>query len=83
MRFHENDDHHPNRRKIDMAAFDTTRAQFETAGFAGRIGQTFATLAAAVVAWNDDRVTRNALNGLTERELEDIGLSRFDVDNIR
>ncbi len=65
-----------------MAAFDTTRAQFETAGIAGRIGQTFATLAAAFVAWNDNRVTHNALSALTDRELDDIGLSRSDIENI-
>ncbi|MBU2943022.1 DUF1127 domain-containing protein [Shimia thalassica] len=66
-----------------MAAYDTTRAQYETAGFAGRIGQTFAALVATVVAWNDTRVTRGALAGLTDRELDDIGLSRHDIENIR
>ena len=65
-----------------MAAFDTTRAQFETAGFAGRIGQAFSALVAAIVAWNDKRVTRSALAGLTDRELSDIGLSRADIENI-
>ncbi len=65
-----------------MAAFDTTRAQFETAGFAGRIGQAFATLVGAVVDWNDKRVTRDALAALSDRELDDIGLSRADIENI-
>lgn len=65
-----------------MAAFDTTRAQFETAGFAGRIGRTFAGFAAGFTAWNDARVTRNALASLTDRELEDIGLSRNDIETI-
>ncbi|MEQ9694659.1 DUF1127 domain-containing protein [Shimia sp. SDUM112013] len=66
-----------------MAAFDTTRAQFETAGFAGRIGQGFANVVATVIAWNDSRVTRAALAGLSDRELDDIGLSRHDIENIR
>ncbi len=65
-----------------MAAFDTTRAQFDTVSFAGRIGQTFATLAATIVAWNDTRATRGALAALSDRELEDIGLSRSDIENI-
>ena len=65
-----------------MAAFDTTRAQFDTVSFTGRIGQTFATLVATVVAWNDSRATRSALSALTDRELEDIGLSRCDIENI-
>ena len=65
-----------------MAAYDTTRAQFETAGFATRIGQTFAALVATVVDWNDKRVTRSALAALTDRELADIGLSRADIENL-
>ncbi|WP_372886917.1 DUF1127 domain-containing protein [Shimia sp.] len=65
-----------------MAAFDTTRAQFETASLAGRIGQLFASLVAAITEWNDARVTRNALAALSDRELEDIGLSRGDIENI-
>lgn len=65
-----------------MAAFDTTRVQFETAGFAGRIGQAFAALVGAVVDWNDKRVTRDALATLSDRELDDIGLSRADIENI-
>lgn len=71
-----------NRRKIDMAAFDTTRVQFETASLASRIGQVFATLVATLIAWNDARVTRGALSALSDRELEDIGLSRSDIENI-
>lgn len=66
-----------------MAAFDTTRTQFETAGFAGRIGQAFAAMSATVAAWNDTRVTRGALAGLSDRELDDIGLSRSDIESIR
>ncbi|WP_127114913.1 DUF1127 domain-containing protein [Shimia sediminis] len=65
-----------------MAAFDTTRVQFETAGFAGRIGQAFAALVGAVVDWNDKRATRVALSALTNRELDDIGLTRADIENI-
>lgn len=33
----------------------------------------------SVVAWNDARVTRNALARLSDRELDDIGLSRADI----
>lgn len=65
-----------------MAAFDTTRVQFETAGIAGRIGQTFASLVAGYTAWNDARVTRNSLSALSDRELDDIGLSRGDIEGI-
>jgi len=63
-----------------MAAFDTTRTQYSTAGFTGRIGQIFASLIAAVVDWNDARATRDVLSKLSDRELDDIGLCRGDID---
>jgi uncharacterized protein YjiS (DUF1127 family) len=37
---------------------------------------------AAVAAWNDARVTRNALAKLSDHELDDIGLCRGDIDTI-
>lgn len=36
-------------------------------------------LVAAVISWNDERASRRALSKLTDRQLEDIGLSRFDI----
>lgn len=58
-----------------MSVMDTNR-------LAARNGQTgfVARLIEATMAWNDARVTRNALAKLSERELNDIGLTRFDVD---
>jgi uncharacterized protein YjiS (DUF1127 family) len=32
--------------------------------------------------WNDARVTRNALGKLSDRELDDIGLCRGDIDRL-
>ncbi|WP_170426727.1 DUF1127 domain-containing protein [Ruegeria arenilitoris] len=63
-----------------MAALDTTRTTTGSFGLVGRIGATFASAVNAVIEWNDARVTRNALSGLTDRELEDIGLCRGDID---
>ena len=37
---------------------------------------------AAVAVWNDARVTRKALSKLSDRELDDIGLCRGDIDAI-
>ncbi|SFT97559.1 DUF1127 domain-containing protein [Sedimentitalea nanhaiensis] len=65
-----------------MAAFDTTRTTYGSHGLTGRIGGLFATLGGMFAAWNDARVTRNALSGLTDRELEDIGLVRGDIDAV-
>ncbi|MEO0668914.1 MAG: DUF1127 domain-containing protein [Pseudomonadota bacterium] len=65
-----------------MAAFDTTRPVYGAAPVAGQIKGFFSTLIANTVAWNDQRVTRKALHALTDRELEDIGLSRGDIDTV-
>lgn len=40
-------------------------------------------LIAALHEWNDARVTRKALMKLTDRALDDIGLTRFDVARMR
>lgn len=49
---------------------------------ASRIGSTFTTMTGALSAWNDARVTRNTLSRLSNRELEDIGLVRGDIDMV-
>ena len=60
-----------------MSAIDTNRVLGGTrqAGFVSK-------LVAAVSEWNDARVTRNALNRLTDRELDDIGLVRGDINRV-
>ncbi|KAE9627360.1 DUF1127 domain-containing protein [Parasedimentitalea maritima] len=65
-----------------MAAFDTTRTTYGATGLIGRIGSTFSVVTAALVHWNEARVTRNSLSALSERELTDIGLCRGDIENI-
>lgn len=59
-----------------MAAIDTTRSVHHGAHF----GSIFARILATVSARNDARVTRNALSRLSDRELDDIGLSRGDIE---
>ncbi|MFK7743527.1 MAG: DUF1127 domain-containing protein [Roseobacter sp.] len=65
-----------------MAIFDTTRTTYGSASATSRFFSALNTAFAAVIAWNDARVTRNALSGLTDRELEDIGLSRADIEAV-
>ena len=65
-----------------MAAFDTTRPAYGASGIVGRIAQVIVNVSGAFAAWNDARVTRNALGKLTDRELEDIGLVRGDIDDV-
>ncbi|MBK5945585.1 hypothetical protein CCR83_03745 [Rhodobacter veldkampii DSM 11550] len=60
-----------------MSAYDTNRALAQT-GFAGAATKLFA----AVAAWNDARATRSALSRLSDRALDDIGLTRSDIDRI-
>jgi len=50
------------------AGFSATRL---LAGLVGRLA-----------AWNDARVTRKALSQLSDRELDDLGLVRGDIDMI-
>jgi len=47
-----------------------------------RATQTLAEPIAAFMAWNNARKTRNALYALSNRELDDIGLCRADIEMI-
>ena len=65
-----------------MAAFDTTRPALGSASFAGQVVHFVQALMASMIKWNDARMTRNALSALSDRELEDIGLVRGDIDEV-
>ena len=62
-----------------MAVIDTTRPDAAT----GVIGHTIVKLTSAVSAYFETRATRKALAQRSDRELDDIGLSRGDVNRIR
>jgi len=62
-----------------MAAIDATRIHGAGQSFGGRATKTVTGVFGAIAAWNDSRVTRKALSNLSDRELEDIGLSRGDI----
>lgn len=70
------------KRNAAMAAIDTTRTAFGTASVAMRPGKWIQTLVCVMVDWNDARVTRKALSSLSDRELEDIGLIRGDIETV-
>lgn len=42
----------------------------------------FSRIGAALNDWHNSRTTRDALLRLTDRELDDIGLSRGDIDRV-
>ncbi|WP_294925974.1 DUF1127 domain-containing protein [uncultured Paracoccus sp.] len=60
-----------------MSAIDTNRVH----GGVSALGM-FSKVWAAAQKWNDARVTRNALSRLSDRELDDIGLNRGDIERI-
>lgn len=65
-----------------MAAVETTRPAPYGAITTYRIINTLSNVILAFRAWNDARVTRKALNNLSDRELDDIGLCRGDIEFI-
>lgn len=65
-----------------MAAYETTRPAPFGAISIFRAVRFFSDAAIAFSNWNDARVTRNALGKLSDRELDDIGLCRGDIEMI-
>ena len=65
-----------------MAFFQLARPVTAASGSAAHIRHTVSGIAGSVKAWNDRRVTRNALQRLSDLELDDIGLVRGDIDRI-
>lgn len=53
-----------------------------TAPAAGRLSRAIANAFAAFAEWREARATHAALDKLSNRELEDIGLSRADLDDM-
>jgi len=61
-----------------MAVIDNTRSAFVSGGGFSALSNVFATLA----TWNYARQTRKTLSQLSAHELEDIGLSYADIDDV-
>ncbi len=64
-----------------MATYDLTPSHASNGGVS-RLMTFVVRSAGTLSAWNDARKTRNALNSLTDKELDDIGLCRGDIDNV-
>ncbi len=65
-----------------MANYETPRTAPFGAIIVFRVVQSLSNVATAFQTWNSARVTRNALSKLSNRELDDIGLCRADIDLI-
>ena len=63
-----------------MAAYETTRTAPFGAISIFRAVQFISNAFIAFSNWNDARVTRNTLAKLSDRELDDIGLCRGDIE---
>ncbi|OCX64650.1 primosomal protein DnaI [Thioclava sp. SK-1] len=62
-----------------MSVQTTNRIELRSGAATGLFAQAFQ----AILAWNDARMTRRALDKLSDRELDDIGLTRFDIAQVR
>lgn len=65
-----------------MAAVETTRPAPFGAITTYRAFNALSNAVLAFRAWNDARVTRKSLSKLSDRELDDIGLCRGDLEFI-
>lgn len=65
-----------------MATLDSRTVANDRA-FGATLGAAISAVVGRIVAWNDARVTRKSLSKLTDRELDDIGLCRADIDSFR
>ena len=63
-----------------MAVYYNTPTTYGTAAAVNRFFARLGDVAGNLTKWNDARVTRNALSALSDRELDDIGLVRGDID---
>ena len=65
-----------------MATYETSRTAPFGAITVFRMVQSVSNAATSFQVWNAARITRNALSKLSNRELDDIGLCRGDIDLI-
>ena len=65
-----------------MASIELTRSSADGARVGARLLSVVSGLGDRFAAWNDARLTRNALSRLSDRELDDIGLTRGDLGRI-
>ena len=65
-----------------MASYETSHVAPMGAITVFRLVQSLAQTAETLKAWNSARITRKSLNRLTNRELDDIGLCRGDIELI-
>ncbi|MCR8546691.1 DUF1127 domain-containing protein [Salipiger sp. P9] len=58
------------------------RSASASVAIAAQISRFVSSIADAIADWNDARLTRKSLEALTDRELDDIGLTRADISYV-
>ncbi|MCY4304335.1 MAG: DUF1127 domain-containing protein [Aestuariivita sp.] len=65
-----------------MAAIESTRHPLSATGVLGHIVSIIGSTITNIKKWYKVRSTRKVLSNLSDRELDDIGLQRSDIDRI-
>lgn len=65
-----------------MALTDLGRSRGHSSSFTETLRDGVAGVVSTLIHWNDARKTRKILSALSSRELDDIGLTRADIDII-
>lgn len=63
-----------------MALFDVARPVVANRTIGARFSQLTNSIFGSIKSWNDTRITRNALSRLSDHELDDLGLTRGDIE---
>lgn len=72
----------PDGRALLKRVMNMSTMEMNRGAAVGGVGNVVANLFSMLSAWNDARVTRRELNSLSDRELNDIGLARGDIERI-
>ncbi|APZ51957.1 DUF1127 domain-containing protein [Salipiger abyssi] len=58
------------------------RSASASVAIAAQISRFASAISDALIAWNEMRLTRKSLEALSDRELDDIGLTRAEIDMV-
>lgn len=66
-----------------MVIYEHSRVLSTGGSLLGHVSELAYRIAAAVADWRGRRSTRKALSRLSDEQLDDIGLTRADIDTLR
>ena len=74
--------HMPDGRALLEQVMEMSTIELNRSVAVGGVGNVVANFFSMLSTWNDARVTRRELSRLSDRELDDIGLCRGDIERI-